>query len=96
MSKKIVRTITTTVVRYTKLEDTPNGVNLVEGEYEFAGIVSKEKAEKILRRAGNMCKVTSVERKEVYRAMDIKTFIANSEVVCDKDGCPVPVTHKGQ
>lgn len=96
MSKKIVRTITTTVVSYTELEDTPNGVNLVEGKREFAGIVSKEKAEKILRRAGVTCKVTSVEREEVYRAMDLETFIANSEIVCDKDGNPVPVTHKEQ
>lgn len=96
MSKKIVRTITTTVVRYTELEDTPNGVNLVEGMREFAGTVSKEKAEKILRRDGVMCKVTSIEREEVYRAMDLETFIANSEIVCDKDGNPVSVTHKEQ
>lgn len=96
MSKKIVRTITTTVVHYTELEDSATGVNLIEGVREFAGIVSKEKAEKILRREGIMCKVTSVEREEVYRAMELDTFIANSEVVCDKDGNPVPVTHKEQ
>lgn len=96
MSKKIVRTITTTVVRYTKLEDTETGVSLVEGVCEFAGVMSKEKAERLLRRAGIMCKVTSVERKEEYRAMDIETFIANSEVVRDKDGVPVPVIHKEQ
>lgn len=96
MSKKIVRTITTTVVHYTELEDSATGVNLIEGVREFAGIVSKEKAEKILRREGIMCKVTSVEREEVYRAMELDTFIANSEVVCDKDGNPVPVIHKEQ
>lgn len=96
MSKKIVRTITTTVVNYTELEDTPNGVNLVECKREFSGIISKEKAEKIMRREGVMCKVTSIERVEVYRAMDLDTFIANSEIVCDKDGNPVPVTHKEQ
>lgn len=96
MSKKIVRTITTTVVHYTELEDSATGVNLIEGVREFAGIVSKEKAEKMLRREGIMCKVTSVEREEVYRAMELDTFIANSEVVCDKDGNPVPVTHKEQ
>ena len=96
MSKTIVRTITTTVVHYTELEDSATGVNLIEGVREFAGIVSKEKAEKMLRREGIMCKVTSVEREEVYRAMELDTFIANSEVVCDKDGNPVPVTHKEQ
>lgn len=96
MSKKIVRTITTTVVHYTELEDSATGVNLIEGVREFEGIVSKEKAEKILRREGIMCKVTSVEREEVYRVMELDTFIANSEVVCDKDGNPVPVTHKEQ
>lgn len=96
MSKKIVRAITTTVVHYTELEDSATGVNLIEGVREFAGIVSKEKAEKILRREGIMCKVTSVEREEVYRAMELDTFIANSEVVCDKEGNPVPVIHKEQ
>ena len=96
MSKKIVRTITTTVVHYTKLEDTATGVNLVEGTQEFVGAVSKEKAEKILRRDGIMCKVTYVEYREEYRAMKLETFIANSEVVRDKDGRPVPVTHKEQ